>query len=161
MWKMCKMWKLVIHCAQYWFTPLSILSSPQQFLSKWVYSGSTWLLEGLDMMDHQGFSMRNVANYEVWREKVNFKLEAFGFDVRKLVCEGCGKDPISTKLQQLNYQAKCVIYDNLHNAYLENIVDLTSAKDIWDELKIFYGWDNNNNKEKKRTKKKGFEKKCY
>jgi len=42
--------------------------------------------------------MVNAANYRVWIEKVKFKLEAYGFDVCKIVCEGSGNDPMSMKV---------------------------------------------------------------
>lgn len=73
-----------------------------------------------------------------------------------LVCEGCGKDPLAAKVMQQNSHEKCVIYENLHNVDLKNIVDLIATKEICDKFQILYGGDNNNNniRGKKNEKKK-------
>ena len=49
-----------------------------------------------------------------------------------------------------------MIFNNLHNKDLELIMDLTSAKEIWDRLHFMHGVDTKDCivKKEKRTKKK-------
>lgn len=72
-----------------------------------------------------------------------------------MVCEGCGKDPLSPKVVWKNAQARCINYENLHNVDLEKTTNLKSAKEIWRKLQVLFGGDNNNNGEvEKKSKKK-------
>ena len=58
--------------------------------------------------------------------------------------------------QQRNAKAKCVIYNNIYNKDLQLIMDLTSAKEIWDRLHFMHGVNTKDltEKEDKRIKKK-------
>ena len=84
-------------------------------------------------------------------------LLAYEPEVWKLVCDGYCIDSPTVKEQQRNAKAKCVIYESLHNKDLELIMDLDSAKEIWDILHFMHGVDTEDcsvKKEKKIKKKK-------
>ena len=46
------------------------------------------------------------------------------------------------------------MFNNLHNKDLDTIIDLISAKEIWDRLQLMYEEDSNNNVEKGKRKRK-------
>ena len=78
-------------------------------------------------------------------------------EVWKLVCDGYCTDSPTVEEQQRNSKAKCVIYNSLHNKDFELIMDLDSAKGIWDRLHFMHGVDIEYcivKKEKKSKKKK-------
>ena len=81
---------------------------------------------------------------------------AYEPEVWKLVCDGYCKDSPTVKEQERNAKEKCVIYNNLHNKDLELIMDLTSAKEIWDRLYFMHRVDTEDCivKKEKRIKKK-------
>jgi hypothetical protein len=60
--------------------------------------------------------------------------------------------------QQWNAKEKCVMYNNLHNKDLDTIIDLNSAKEIWDRLQLMHEGETSSNssveKEKRKRKKK-------
>ena len=58
--------------------------------------------------------------------------------VWKLLCDGYCTDSPSFQEQQWNAKEKCVIYNSLHNKDLDLIIDLTSAKGIWDRLHVMH-----------------------
>lgn len=110
----------------------------------------------------------SVANYQLCVEKVKYKLIYFGYNIWKIVCEGCGQNHMPSKLIQHNSQAKYVLYENLHTADFEKMVDLISRKEIWDRLQIMYGeknsirsgeWESKriNKKDKKESWNKEFQ----
>lgn len=72
-----------------------------------------------------------------------------------MVSEGCGEDAPSSKVMQKNAQARCIVLENLYNAYLDKVGDVKSSKDIWGKLKVLFGGDSNKNGEdEKKSKKK-------
>ena len=107
-------------------------------------------------MDYQNVPVLNTTNFPEWRDKVKTGLMAYEPEVWKLVCDGYCKDSPTVKEQQRNAKAKCVIYNSLHNKDLELIMDLTSAKEIWDRLHFIHGVDTKDctDKKDKRIKKK-------
>ena len=107
-------------------------------------------------MDYQNVPVLNTTNFPEWRDKVKTGFKADDPEVWKLVCDGYCTDSPTVKEQQRNAKAKCVIYDNLHNKDLELIMDLTSAKEIWDRLHFIHGVDTKDctDKKDKRIKKK-------
>ena len=101
--------------------------------------------------------MLTTKNFPEWRDKVKIGLLAYEPEVWKLVCDGYCTDSPTVKEKQRNAKAKCVIYNNLHNKDLELIMDLTSAKQIWDRLHFMHGVDTEDcifKKEKRMKKKK-------
>ena len=81
---------------------------------------------------------------------------AYEPEVWKLVCDGyCTNSPLVQEKHR-NAKEKCVILNNLHNKDLELIMDLTSAKEIWDRLDFMHGVDSKDCtvKKEKRLKKK-------
>ena len=107
-------------------------------------------------MDYQNVLVLNTTKFPEWRDKVKTGLMADEPEVWKLVCDGYCTESPTVKEQQRNAKAKCVIYDNLHNKDLELIMDLTSAKEIWDRLNFMHGVDTEDCivKKEKRIKKK-------
>ena len=107
-------------------------------------------------MDHQNVFVLNTKNFPEWRDKVKTGLLAYEPEVWKLVCDVYYTDSPTVKEQQRNAKAKCVIYNSLHNKDLELIMDLTSAKEIWDILHFMHGIDTEDCivKKEKRIKKK-------
>ena len=89
-------------------------------------------------MDYQNVSVLNTTNFPEWRDKFKTRLLAYEPEVWKLVCDGYFTDSPTVKEQQRNAKAKCVIYDSLHNKDLELIMDLDSAKEIWDRLHFIH-----------------------
>ena len=107
-------------------------------------------------MDYQNVPVLNTTNFPKWRDKVKTGLMADEPEVWKLVCDGyCTESPM-VKEKQRNSKVKCVIHNNLHNKDLELIMDLTSAKEIWDRLHFIHGMDTKDctDKKDKRIKKK-------
>ena len=101
--------------------------------------------------------MLNTTNFPKWRDKVKTYLMAYEPKVWKLVCDGYCTDSPSLQEQQWNAKAKCVIYNNLHNKDLDSIMDLTSAKGIWNRLHLMHEGDTSGciiKKEKINKKKK-------
>jgi len=97
-----------------------------------------------------------IANYKVWCKNVKSQLFSCGYHIWRLVCEGCGKDPIVDKFLQQDVQARCIIYKNIHDYDLNRLVGLKYAKDMWDKLESIFGDGTNNNmkNEKRRRKNK-------
>ena len=90
-------------------------------------------------MDYQNVPMLNTTNFPEWRDKVKTGLMVDEPEVWKLVCDGYYSDSPMVKEQQRNAKAKCVIYNSLHNKVFELIMDLDSAKEIWDRLHFMHG----------------------
>ena len=42
-------------------------------------------------MDHQGILMLNNANYQLWKERMNYQLIALGYDVWNVITNGHGE----------------------------------------------------------------------
>ena len=107
-------------------------------------------------MDYQNVPVLSTTNFPEWRDKVKTGLLAYELEAWKLVCDGyCTKSP-SVQEQHRNSKAKCVIFNSLHNKDLEVIMDLTSAKEIWNRLHFMHGVDTEDCivKKEKRIKKK-------
>ena len=107
-------------------------------------------------MDYQNVRMLSTTKFHKWRDNVKIGLLAYEPEVWKLVCDGYCIDSPSVQEQDSNAKAKCMIFNNLHNKDLELIMDLTSAKEIWDRLHFMHGVDTKDCivKKEKRIKKK-------
>ena len=107
-------------------------------------------------MDYQNVPVLNTTNFPEWRDKVKTELLAYEPEVWKLFCDGYYTDSPTVQEKHRNSKAKCVIFNSLHNKDLELIMDLTSAKDIWDRFHFMHGVDTKDctDKKDKRIKKK-------
>ena len=85
-------------------------------------------------MNSQGIHALTTANFKVWQENMKYKLFSCGSNMWSLFCEGCDDDFPSSENKKLNSQARKIILENIHNAYLEKVGDLKYAKKIWDRL---------------------------
>ena len=76
--------------------------------------------------------------------------------VWKLVCDGYCTDSPTVQEQHRNAKEKCVIFNNIHNRDLDLIMDLDTAKEIWDRLHFMHEVDTKgcSVKKEKRIKKK-------
>ena len=92
-------------------------------------------------MDYQNVPMLTTKNFPEWRDKVKTRLLAYEPKVWKLVCDGYCKDSPSVQEWHRNAKEKCVIFNSIHNKDLELIMDLTSAKEIWDRFHFMHGVD--------------------
>ena len=90
-------------------------------------------------MSSLGVYPPTMTNFKVRHEYMKFLLLSQGFDIWKLVPEGCGENSISTKILQQYALARCIIYQNLHNIYSWKLAYLKYAKYSWDILDIYFG----------------------
>lgn len=111
-------------------------------------------------MDCQIVPVLSTSNFHEWRGKVKSELIAYGLGVWKLVCDGYDKDTPSVQEQHWNAKAKCVIYNNLHNKDLNTIIDLKSAKEIWERLEFMHDGETSNNNAKNEKGKRKMKSPC-
>ena len=108
-------------------------------------------------------SVLTTTNFKVWQESVKKNYCLVDLNIWRLFCEGYDEYSPSTRVMKKNAQARHIIFENLHNANLEKVRDLKSAKEVWDRLHMLYGARSNNSGEEveKRSKKKKKKKKRY
>lgn len=83
-------------------------------------------------MGYQSAMLLNLANIWEWRGKVKSQLVTLGYEFWNVMVNGYGEEPLSKSVPQWNAQEKFAIYDNLHNLELNKVMDLKSAKGIWE-----------------------------
>lgn len=116
-------------------------------------------------MTSQGMVILTAVNSKIWRNYVKYQFFSCASDIWRLVCEGCGKDPIIDEVFQQDAQARCIIYNKFHDDYLKRLVGLKYAKGMWDKLESIFGdrtkkkWWMRKRTTKRRTRRRSFKNK--
>ena len=78
------------------------------------------------------------------RNRIQISIGIFGVEILQCVYERCRDNSIPTSVMQNDAQARGIICENLHTAYIDKIIYLKYAKDNWDRL--YFIWSHEQQK---------------